>query len=110
MSWMNRFANLFRRGKLEREIEEELASHVEEAVERGRSATEARRALGPALHYREQSRDIKLLPWLDSVASDAVFGWRQLKRHRAASGAAVLSLSLAIGATTAAFRLVDAVL
>jgi len=39
-----------------------------------------------------------------------VFGWRQLKKNRVVSAAAVLSLALAIGATTAAFRLVDAVL
>ena len=110
MSWMRRFANLFRQRRLNDELEEELASHVEEAVERGRSAVEARRRLGSALQYREQSRDIKLLPWLDALASDVVFGWRQLNKHRAVSAAAVLSLALATGATTAAFRLVDAVL
>ena len=44
------------------------------------------------------------------MLSDVVFGWRQLRKHRAASAAAILSLALAIGATTAAFRLVDAVL
>src|SRR5688572_2035002 len=47
---------------------------------------------------------------LDALASDLVSGWRQLNKHRAASVAAILSLGLAIGATSAAFRLVDAVL
>src|SRR5690349_11010570 len=42
--------------------------------------------------------------------SDLVFGWRQLRKHPSASAAAVLSLALAIGAATAASRLVDAVL
>lgn len=55
-------------------------------------------------------RDQRGVPCLESLASDVVFGWRQLNKHRAASGAAILSLGLAIGATTAAFRLVDAVL
>ncbi|HYW46717.1 MAG TPA: ADOP family duplicated permease [Bryobacteraceae bacterium] len=110
MSWMTRFANLFRQRRLDAELEEELASHVEEAIGRGRSAAEARHALGAALHYREQSRDIKLLPRLDALASDIVFGWRQINKHRAVSAAAILSLALATGATTAAFRLVDAVL
>src|SRR5258708_4745874 len=100
MSWIGRFTNLFRRSRLDEEIAEELAYHVEEAVERGRSAEEARKAFGNALLHRERSRDIKLLPWLDSLASDAVFGWRQLNKHRAASAAAILSLALAIGATT----------
>jgi putative ABC transport system permease protein len=110
MSWVRRFTNLFRQGRLNEELDEELASHIEEAIEQGRSGEEARRAFGGALRHREQSRDIKLLHWLDALAADVVFGWRQLNKHRAASAAAILSLALAIGATTAAFRLVDAVL
>ena len=55
-------------------------------------------------------REQRGLPWLDALALDVVFGWRQLNKHRAATAAAILSLGLAIGATTAAFRLVDAVL
>jgi predicted permease len=107
---MRRFTNLFRQGRLNDELDEELASHIDEAIERGRSAEEARRAFGAELRHREQSRDIKLLPWLDALAADVVFGWRQLKKHRAVSAAAILSLALAMGATTSAFRLVDAVL
>jgi hypothetical protein len=110
MSWIRRFGNVFRQDRLNREIDEELASHIEGAIEQGNSADEARQALGSALQYREQSRDIQLLPWLDSLVSDVVFGWRQLNRRRVANAAAILSLGLAIGATTAAFRLVDAVL
>jgi len=110
MSWMTRFSNLFRQRRLNSEIEEELAAHIEEALQRGRSAEEVRKAFGSPLHHRERSRDIRLLPWLDTLASDVVFGWRQLNKHRAVSAAAILSLALATGATTAAFRLVDAVL
>jgi putative ABC transport system permease protein len=110
MSWIGRFTNLLRRGRLDRELEEELASHIEQAIEQGRSPEEARRAFGSTLRHRETSRDIKLLPWLDALSSDIVFAWRQLHKHRTASAAAILSLALAIGATTAAFRLVDAVL
>ena len=55
-------------------------------------------------------RDQQRLPWLDALTADVVFGWRQLRKHRVATVAAVFSLGLAIGATTAAFRLVDAVL
>ena len=53
---------------------------------------------------------MKLLPWLDALWTDVVFGWRQLNKHRGVTIAAILSLALAIGATTAVFRLVDAVL
>jgi putative ABC transport system permease protein len=110
MSWLTRFANVFRQERLNDELDEELAAHLEEAVERGRPTDDARRALGSPLHHREQSRDVKLWPRLDALTADVVFGWRQLRKRPAATAAAVLSLGLAIGATTAVFRLVDAVL
>ena len=110
MSWIRRFGNVFRQGRLNREIEEELASHLEEAMERGSSSEEARKTFGNLLHHRESSREVRLLPWLDSLASDVVFGWRQLRKRPAVSASAILSLALAIGATTAAFRLIHGVL
>ena len=54
MSWIGRFVNILREGRLSGEIEEELASHIEEAMERGRPAEEVRRAFGGALQYRAQ--------------------------------------------------------
>jgi putative ABC transport system permease protein len=110
MPWIKRVSNVFRQRRLNQEIEEELASHIEEAIEQGRPIDEARRALGNLLQHSERSRDIRMLPWLDSLASDIVFGWRQLNKRRATSAAAILSLALALGATMAVFRLVDAVL
>ena len=51
-----------------------------------------------------------MLAWLESLGADAVFGWRQLKKYRVTSAAAILSLALGIGACTSAFRLIDALL
>jgi putative ABC transport system permease protein len=51
-----------------------------------------------------------LLVWLESLRADIVFGWRQLKRHKLTSTAAILSLALGIGACVSAFRLIDALL
>jgi putative ABC transport system permease protein len=110
MSWITRVCNVFRREALNGELDEELASHLEEAINNGRTADEARYALGGMLRHREESRDVKLLPWLESLISDITFGWRQLAKNRAASIAAVLSLALAIGAITGVFRLVEALL
>lgn len=110
MAWARRLLNAFRKNSLDQEIREELASHIEEAVEHGRSAEEARRAFGNQLLQRERIRDVKLLPWLEALAGDFVFGWRQLRKRPAVSAAAILSLALAIGSTTAAYRLIDAVL
>jgi predicted permease len=110
MSWWSRIVNAVRGDGLSREIDEEFASHIEEAIERGREPDEAGAAFGSVLRRREESRDIRLAPWLDSLRADAIFGWRQLMKRKVTSAAAILSLALAIGACTAAFRLIDAVL
>jgi predicted permease len=102
--------NAVRRERLNREIEEELQAHVEEAVAAGRDAAEARRALGSVLRTREASHAIRAAGRLESIVADAKFGWRQLWRNKVASAAAVLSLALGIGSCVAAFRLMDALL
>jgi len=110
MSFWSRIANVFRGERVNREIDEELEAHLEEAMASGRDPEEARRALGSPLRHREESRDARILTWLDSLRADAGFGWRQLKKNKITSAAAILSLALAIGACTAAFRLIDALL
>ena len=110
MALWSRIANVFRGDRLNREIDEELAGHLEEAIEEGRDPAEARRAFGSTLRQREAVRDVKVAAWLDSLRSDVVFGWRQLIKRKATSAAAILSLALAIGSSTAAFRLIDALL
>ena len=59
---------------------------------------------------RESSRDIKLLPRLESILRDVGFGLRLCLRNKIVTAAAVVSLSLAIGACTAAFSLIDALI
>ncbi len=110
MSLWSRIANVFRGDRLSREIDEELESHIAEALEQGREPAEARRAFGSTLRRREESRDMRVVVWLDSIRADIVFGWRQLMKKKATSAAAILSLALAIGACTSAFRLIDALL
>lgn len=110
MSIWSRIKNTLRGNRVNYEIDEELQSHLEEAIENGREPAEARRAMGNALRLREQAREFRILPWLDSVKMDAIFGWRQLRKNKITTAAAVLSLALGIGACTAAFRLIDAVL
>ena len=56
MSLWSRIADTFRCGRLSREIEEELATHIAEAIEEGRDSIEARRAFGSTLQHREESR------------------------------------------------------
>ena len=110
MSFLSRIGNALRGERLSREIDEELQSHLAEAVEQGRDPAEARRAFGSTIRHREASRDVRLVAWIESLRADAVFGWRQLLKRKATSAAAILSLALAIGACTSAFRLIDALL
>src|SRR5580704_9560959 len=110
MSLWSRVVNVFRVDRLNREIEEEFETHIAEAVEQGRNPEEARRAFGAATQRRQESHDALVVGWLDSLRADLVFGWRQLKRNKVTSFAAILSLALAIGACTSAFRLIDALL
>src|SRR6478609_9334674 len=110
MSLWSRFANVFRGDRLSGEIDEELQSHIQEAIEQGRDPVEVRKAFGSALRQRDECRDVRAIAWLDALRADAVFGWRQLMKKKVTSAAAILSLALAIGACTGAFRLIDALL
>jgi len=110
MSYWSRIANVFRGRRIMREIDEEMESHILEAMEQGRDPAEARKAFGSMLRWREDSLDIRVAAWLDSLRADVRFGCRQLWKNRTASSAAILSLALAMGACVSAFRLIDAML
>ena len=110
MSLWSRLVNVFRADRLTRELDEEMQWHIEEAIQQGREPGEVRKSFGPLLSRREESRDIRIIPWLDSLRADAVLGYRQLMKRKVAAAAAILSLALASGACTSAFRLIDALL
>jgi predicted permease len=110
MSLWSRILNAVHGERLNREIDEELQSHIEEAIASGRDPKETQRAFGSMLRAREASYRIRATGWLESLLSDVSFGWRQLCRNKVTSVAAVLSLALGIGSCVAAFRLMDALL
>jgi predicted permease len=118
MSWISRLTNVFRSGRLDRDLDAELQFHIEartdELIAQGLSpqdaSREAQRHFGNRLRLRESSREVKLISWLESVFQDVRFGLRMLLKNRAVTAAAVLSLSLAIGACTGAFSLLDALI
>jgi putative ABC transport system permease protein len=85
MAWWSRLARTFRPDRVSDDIDEELSSHLEEALARGRDPDEARRAIGVPAHYREASRVIRMLPWLDALRADVRFGWRQILKNRVTS-------------------------
>src|SRR5438094_4486593 len=110
MSLLSRIANVFRGARVSRDIDDEFEAHIQDAIEQGRDPAEARRAFGPVLSQRDESRDVRVVAWLDSLRADTIFGWRQLWKRKVTSAAAILSLALAIGSCTSAFRLIDALI
>jgi putative ABC transport system permease protein len=98
------------------EMERELASHLllleDELMRKGATPDEARRQarirLGGVEQVRIMHRHERGLPFVQSLAADVRFGWRQLRKRKVTTAAAVLSLGLAMGSCVAAFRLVDA--
>src|SRR5215510_1760505 len=118
MSWFSRLVNVFRSDRLNHDLEDEIRFHLDtraaEFTRHGMTpaevAREARRRLGNEWRVRETSRDVKLLPSLDAVMHDVRYGSRMLCKSPAVTAAAILSLALAIGACTAAYSLIDALI
>jgi predicted permease len=100
------------------DVDEELRSHLEMAIEwnlrQGLTPEEARRRalldLGGIERTKELYRDQGGLPMLESVLQDARYGLRMLAANRSFTAMAVLSLALGIGANTAIFSLLYALL
>jgi predicted permease len=110
--------SLFRSEQLDHEVNEEMASHLEMAVEenlrRGMSAEEARREafvrFGGVQQALEQHRESRSLPWVDVLRQDLHFTFRMLRRDAGFTVVAVLILALGIGANIAVFSVVNTIL
>lgn len=121
MNWRRqivKIGTLCRRRKLAEEIDEEVRIHLEmeerENRDRGMPPDEARyaalRRFGNVTQAQETSREMWGWPWLETFFQDLRYGLRQLGRNPGFTSVAVLTLALGIGANTAIFSLLNAVM
>jgi predicted permease len=113
-----RIRSLFMRGRLDRRLDDEIRAHLDELtaeyVRRGMmpedAAFAARRAFGSVEPMKATHRDRRGLPWLDDLRHDVQYALRGLTRTPGFTVVALLTLAFGIGANTAIFSLLDAVL
>jgi predicted permease len=99
---------------LDQDIRDHIARETRDNIDRGMSPDEARyaalRKFGNVTRTKEDTREVWILRWLEDLGQDILFGVRMLRKNPGFTAVAILTLALGIGANTAIFSLIDALL
>ena len=112
-----RLRSLFRRGVVERELDQELRFHLEREIAKnvafglseGEATRKAKLELGGFEQIKEEARDARGVSFVETTMSDLRYGLRILRNTPAFAAVAIVSLALGVGANTAIFQLIDAI-
>ena len=121
MRWFHlvaiKLAMLVRRRKAGAQLEDELRFHLDQLVEEniaaGMPPNDARMSalqqLGGAARFQEECRDMRHVNFIDDFLRDLAYTGRNLRRSPGFAALAILIMAIGIGANTAVFSIVDAV-
>jgi predicted permease len=116
--WMNRLRHLGRHSRFEGDLDDEIRFHIDSrqaeleasGLSESDAHAQARREFGSIARMAEDSRAAWQFRWLEDLAVDILYALRAFRRNPAFTLTAVLSLALGIGANSAIFTALDAVL
>ncbi len=105
---VRRLRVLLNRDRFDSDLEEELADHLRRKAEE--TGIDPRRQFGNVTLVKEESRNMWTWNWIEQLAQDVRYALRTMKANRLFTAMAVLSLALGIGANTAIYSFMDAIM